>query len=102
MVSRLYHRYEAERPPVQADVRGALAEIGEDDVSVSSPVSAGAPEVSVGFEYEDGDGYLEVTVEGHEGDWTKTSEQAVQSAVQSADGVGDLVESEGGYEADEE
>lgn len=93
----LRHEYEAESGVSKAAVRDALSALSEDDVSSSSPVSAGGQELAVD---DTGDGALAVICEGHGGDWTKTSEEAVRVAVQSVDGVGDLVGSEGGYDAE--
>lgn len=96
MASRLYHRYSTERGVQKPAVRNALSLLTNDDVSVGSPISAGASEVAIVIE----DGDVVVRVEGHEGEWTQTSEAAVQSAVEAVDGVNELVESKGGFETD--
>jgi hypothetical protein len=102
MAQDLRVRYEVADSLGNRDVLDALAEIGEDDISKKSPVTAGAPEVSTGF-YDTDDGReLVIAVSGPSGDWSKTSEQAVTGAVESLDGVGDRVYSSGGYESDDE
>lgn len=98
MGSYLYHRYELEEPVVPQAVMGALASLTDDDLSVGSPVSAGCEEVGVAKLQEDGERYIELRVEGHSGDWTKTSEDAIRRRVEGIDGVGGLAESEGGFD----
>lgn len=102
MAQELYHQYAANQDVNRRSVRDAVSELDGDDLSVSSPISAGATEVGIdvtGMSDEPG-GFVHVTVSGHDGDWTKTSEQALKSAVQSVDGVGELVSSDGGYESE--
>jgi hypothetical protein len=99
MGSYLYHQYEATGSVTNGDVRNALYTLTDDDVSVSSPITGGASEVSVHFENINGTRLVVLTIDGHDGDWTKTSESALTGAVQSVEGVGDLVASEGGYES---
>lgn len=84
--------------PDYGDIRQALSELTEDDVSVSSPISAGAPEAGVSV-----DGRVaHVRVAGHDGDWTKTSEEAIVSALRGVPGDhGDPSVVGGGYEPDE-
>lgn len=98
MGSYLYHRYATDGSVSAADVRSALNELTDDDLSVSSPVSAGVDEAGTGVETVGGGVFVTVTVDGHDGDWTKTSEQAIKSAVESVEGVHELAESEGGYD----
>lgn len=99
MVESLYHRYEAEPAVSYGTVRAGLHTLNDGDVSASSPVSGGAEEVAVSIIRHE-DTFVDLHVEGHDGDWTKTSEQAVRRAVQRVGAVGDLVESEGGYETE--
>lgn len=100
MASRLYHEYAVDGEVEQSEVRAALTEMAEDDVSVTSPITAGANEVSVQTD-SDGDTDLVVLhVMGHGGDWTQTSEQAVRRAVEGVEGVEELVYAEDGYTPD--
>jgi len=80
------------------DVREALSNLTDDDVSVSSPISAGGTEAAV---VVDGD-TIEVRVEGHEGDWTLTSQNGVIAAVEAVDGVEECTSVQGGYDPDDE
>lgn len=92
--------YEADQSVTTEAVRDSLAELTDDDVSVGSPVSAGVPEAGIGFStYGDYDRLLNVAVEGHEGDFTKTSHEALEDAIESVEGVGEQVRVEGGYES---
>lgn len=94
MASDLCHRYETDGSVSSAAVRAAIGSLTNDDVSNSSPISAGGGEVGTSF---DGD-VLVVRVAGHGGDWTKTSEEALRKKIQSVPGVGDIESSDGGYE----
>lgn len=76
------------------DVRDALSAVEDDAVSESSPVSGGLSEVAVVV----ADSVI-ITVSGHGAGWTKTSQQAVVSAVESTDGVSGLAAIDGGYSA---
>jgi len=98
MSGKLRHIYEADSSTEQADVRDAIAALSADDLTEKSPVTAGASEMSIQMRDADDGVEVEIFTEGHPGEWSKTSEEAIKSAVQSVDGVGDLVESEGGYE----
>jgi hypothetical protein len=100
MAQELLHQYAASESVSYGDVRSALRAIEDDDVSKNSPISEGASEVGLTVEEADGDhsALVTVRVEGHEGEWTKTSERALKSAVQSVEGVGELVEKSGGYD----
>jgi len=80
------------------DVREALSGLTDDDVSVSSPISEGGSEAAV---VVDGN-TIEVRVDGHEGDWTKKSQNGVVSAIEAVDGVEECTSIEGGYEKSEE
>lgn len=92
----LEHTYEADGVD-RSEVRSALSELTDDDVSESSPVTAGGSELAVVV----ADGELIIREGGHDGEWTKTSETAVRRAVSTVNGVGELVESSGGYEPDD-
>jgi hypothetical protein len=100
MASDLLHKYSAHPDIDQSAVRDALNDLTDDDISVSSPITAGAPEASVGVERGDDMAVVEVTVSGHSGDWSKTSEQAVTDAVEAVEGVVERADAEGGYEPD--
>lgn len=82
--------------------RGTLREhldgLTDDDVSVSSPLSAGAPEV--GVDYNQPERALTLRVGGHGGDFTKTSERALLSLLRDVEGVHDPTVTDGGYEAE--
>lgn len=78
------------------DIRSALDALTEDDISETSPVTAGCPE-AVAVNVEDG---LLVRCEGHDGDWTRTSERAVLRALKGASGVEDASVVDGGYESE--
>ena len=80
------------------DVRAALSSLTDDDVSVSSPISAGGNEAAV---VDNGD-TVEVRIDGHDGSWTLTSQEGVIDAVEAADGVEKCVSVDGGYEPDDE
>lgn len=83
----------------RSDVQDQLDTITDDDVSNSSPVSSGVPEASIVV----GDGAAHVRVEGHDGDFTKTSERALLSALGDVDGAaGSADVAAGGYETDGE
>jgi hypothetical protein len=93
---------------VTADVddsfeRAALCEelsaLTDDDVSQSSPITAGAPEA--GIAHNRVESVVTVRVEGHGGDWTKTSMDALTTAVRRVDGVLDVSVTDGGYDAEE-
>lgn len=104
MAQNLYHQYAIATSVGYSDVRGALDKLTDDDVSQSSPLTAGGSEVGIELtgEGEDPGGILHVRVEGHEGEWTKTSEDSLRRAVQSVEGVGELLSSTGGYEQDDD
>lgn len=101
MAQRLYHEYVVDTGVTSRDVRAALEQLTDDDVSQSSPISGGAPEAATVLTGSDGESVIGVRVEGHDGEWTKTSERALKSAVKSVEGVTELVLSEGGYETEE-
>lgn len=102
MSGKLHHTYATDGDVEQADVRAAVSALADDDLTEKSPVTDGAQEVSVQYEEGDGGMVVGIAVEGHAGEWSKTSEQAIKSAVQSVNGVGELVASEGGYESGSE
>ena len=84
--------------PSKAAVRDALSDLSDDDVSVSSPISAGGREAAVVV----GDNTVIVRVIGHGGEWTKKSTEAVIDAVESAEGVTVVSSVDGGYDANDE
>lgn len=98
MAQNLYHEYTASGDVTRPEVREALDGLTDDDISDSSPITEGAEEAAVAVQHTSEGSAVVVTVEGHDGEWTYTSENAVKSAVRSVEGVGDLVDSEGGYE----
>ena len=100
MASTLLHKYKADPDIEQAAVREALNNLTDDDISSSSPITAGASEASVGVERNDDEAVVTVYVDGHSGGWTKKSEEGVRKAVEGVDGVVELADAEGGYETD--
>jgi hypothetical protein len=98
MAERLEHTYSTDGPVAVGDIREALSDVSDDDVSESSPITAGVPEAGV---VPDSKTSVTLVVSGHDGTWTKTSETALRRAVKSVDGVGELASSEGGYDPDE-
>lgn len=80
-------------------VREALRAVDGEDLSVSSPVSAGVPEAGVS---PGDDGSVLVVVEGHDGDFTKTSERALKRALADVPFSVDVEVVDGGYEPDDE
>lgn len=77
-------------------LRTALAALTDEDLSESSPVSAGAQEVAV--DHNQRDGVVHVRCEGHSGDFTKTSERALTRTVRGVTGVEDASVTDGGYD----
>lgn len=76
-------------------VRSALDTIEADDLSQKSPVSVGVPEAGI----EIGDDEVTVRIEGHSGDFSKTSEQALTSALAGLhDAAGEPEVVDGGYD----
>jgi len=98
MASRLRLVYEVSEARAVGKVRQALNNLTEDDLSESSPITPGGNEVGLGRVSSDGGPALEIVIEGHDGDWTKTSQEAVKDAAEGVEGIGDLLEHEGGYE----
>lgn len=82
----------------KSDVRSSLRGLSDDELTKTSPVTEGGSELAVVVT----GGSVTVREEGHDGEWSKTSETAVRRAVQSVDGVGELVSQTGGYAADDE
>jgi len=97
MAQDIHLTFDAEDGVEYSDVMDAAHELTEDDISEKSPVSAGAPEVGVEFSEDDGR-VLHVRVEGHSGDWSKTSQNALIGAVESVDGVENGSVESGGYD----
>lgn len=93
----LWHRYRTVEEVSSGDVRDAVSALTSEDISVSSPISAGGDEVATAFA-DDGD--LIITVEGYDGDWTLTSEEELRRTISSINGVYELLESDGGYDND--
>lgn len=73
------------------DVSAALSGL---DVSQTSPVDADGST----FGCLPGDGSIEVRNRGHDGRWTKKSQEAVLGALEAIEGVTDIEIVEGGYE----
>lgn len=94
MGSRLVATFEVDGAS-KRDIRSALEGLADDDLSASSPISAGGREAAV---VVDGDVAF-VKVVGHDGDWTKKSTAAVTGAVEDVAGVVSVAEVEGGYES---
>lgn len=86
-----------ERGVSTSHVREAFDTITDEDVSESSPVTAGVPEAGLSPE----PGEIHVRVGGHAGDFTKTSEQALRKALRAIDGVESVEVLEGGYTPEE-
>lgn len=100
MAQNLYHEYTASGDVTRPAVREALDGLTDDDISGSSPITAGAEEAAVAVQRTGEGSAVIVNVEGHGGEWTRMSEDAVMDAVQSVEGVGELADSEGGYESE--
>jgi hypothetical protein len=96
----LEHKYSTTRDINKRQIRSALARLTDEDLSESSPVSAGGEELAVTTGTHDGEDVWVVREEGNDGDWTKTSERAVERAVKTVTGIDQLVATEGGYEPD--
>lgn len=77
-------------------LRTALAALTDDDLSASSPVSPGAPEVAV--DHNSDDGIVHVRCEGHDGDFTKTTQRALVRTVRGMSGVIEASVTAGGYD----
>lgn len=104
MGQSLYHQYAIDSGVSYSDVRAAVRSLSDDDLSVGSPISGGGEEVGIDLTGEGSDpgGILHIRVEGHDGEWTKTSEKALSRTIRSVNGVGKVIESQGGYEGDVE
>lgn len=98
MAPTLKHVYAAPPPGGPTPVLQALRSLTEEDISQKSPVTPGIPEVSFNMTREDGQRRLVLTVDSDDGEWSKTSEEAIQDAVLSTITAEELVESEGGYD----
>ena len=97
MGSRLVATFELDGAVSKQAIRSALGALADDDLSASSPISAGGREAAVVVS----DGTAVVRVIGHDGDWTKKSTQAVLDAVEAVDGIESVSDVEGGYESAE-
>lgn len=98
MGSYLRHTYETDGTVIPQAVRGALASLTDDDLSVSSPVTGGVKEAAITTDRTGETPTLSIIVDGHDGDWTQTSEQAIRRRVEGIDGIEGLASSEGGFE----
>lgn len=106
MSSELHVTAEHDGTVSNADLREAFTDL---DVSESSPITTDAPEVGIGHseETEENDEgeeethhYVTLSVAGHEGEWTKTSQDALLDALKNIDGVdGTNLTVEGGHES---
>jgi|APHM01.1.fsa_nt_gi hypothetical protein len=83
-------------PATPGDVRDQLREVTEGDISQTSPITAGVPEAGV---YETDNHTVHVRVEGHDGQWTLTSERAVCRALEEIHPEVEVSVVEGGYES---
>jgi len=79
-------------------LRAALETVSEDDVSASSPVSEHVPEAGTSV---DAGGSGHVRVEGHGGDFTRTSERALLTALRDHGAIADAEVVAGGYDDSE-
>ena len=79
-----------------AQLRAAISSLTEDDLSQSSPITAGGDEVGVA--YNAAESAVVCRVNGHAGSWTKTSEDALTAAVGGVHGVQSVSVTAGGYE----
>lgn len=99
MASHIYVAGEKDASVSKSDIYEALRAIGRDQLSQKSPVTAQLNEATVGTREQS----FSVTVEGHSGEWSRSSQDALLKALINIDGVdGDSVEVvSGGYEAQE-
>jgi len=79
-------------PVPYSAVREAMASLSDDDVSKTSPVTPGGSEVGV-----TGGENVEIHVEGHSGEFTKTTEEALVAAVEAIEGTHNVRVTQGGY-----
>jgi hypothetical protein len=84
---RASHDGSATREAVRNALRGL-------DVSVTSPVSSDGGEVGIHI----GAGTVRLVVEGFDGSFTKTSQEAITTAIDGLDAVGSVEVTAGGYE----
>lgn len=98
MAQHLTHRFAVADGVGRADIAAALESVTGDDLTEKSPVTAGVPEAAITLITEQAGKYVEVRVEGHDGEWSKTSMDAIRSAVLSVDGVRERVATRGGYD----
>lgn len=80
------------------DFRDEVSALTDDDVSQTSPVTAGGNEVGVIVT----DDEVTLTVEGHGGEFTKTTESALIEVIEDVLGEDAEVTVEGGYTEDDE
>lgn len=81
----------------KADVYGPLRAIPADELSESSPVSPRCREVAVAT----GDGWVELRVGGHDGEWSHLTQDTLRQTLAGIDGVDAAsIDVEGGVDAD--
>lgn len=78
-------------------VREALSELTSDDISKKSPIEPGRKQIGDAVAGSESSPVLVLRVQGHSGDWSKTTETAVRRAATSVGGVTHL-STDGGYE----
>lgn len=98
MASHIRIEADADDAVSKADVYDALRGIDPADLSTQSPVSNQLPEAFVAI----GAGGIAVKVDGHEGEWSRSTEQAVTRTLAGIDGVDAQSVSvvAGGFESD--
>ena len=79
------------------DIRAALDDLTDDDITVQSPVEPGIPGVATAV---DGDEMTVIAGDGSD-EFSKTTQRAIKSAVTGIEGVEEHVSTEGGYETDD-
>lgn len=100
MAHVLHQRFAVSSGATRSDIAAALDGIASDDITKKSPITAGVPEAAISFETTDEGRFVTIKVEGHPGEWSKTSERALKSAIEGLDVVGEHVETVGGYDYD--
>jgi hypothetical protein len=87
---------EVSGPVSEEEVRDQLRQITEDSISQSSPITAGVPEAGV---YGGTDSTVHVRVQGHSGDWTRTSQTEMCETIRSVHPDVDTAVVSGGFES---
>ena len=98
MAQHLHHRFRVSNGVGREDIAAALADVSGDDLTEKSPVTGGVPEAAITLITEQAGKFAEVRIEGHGGEWSKTSMDTIRKAVTSVDGVHEHVAVRGGYE----